>query len=259
MSLKALIFDVDGTLANTERDGHLLAFNLAFETLLLDWVWSRELYAKLLAITGGQLRIKYYLAKYKPEFELEAKHKHSDLDSFVASIHALKTQIYVGFVNQGAISLRTGVARLLHEARAVGLRLAIATTTTKANVDAIITNTLGSEALNWFEVIGAGGVVPNLKPAADIYLWVLEKMKLNATDCIAFEDSYNGIISATAANLKSLITVNEYTRSHQFEGAMAVFNHLGTADKPATLIAGEATSHTYITVNYLKELHAKHC
>ncbi len=248
MTLKALIFDVDGTLANTERDGHLVAFNLAFEELDLDWVWSNELYHKLLDVTGGQLRIKHYVNDYK-----------HDLDAFAASVHALKTEIYVRLVNEGKIPLRPGVERLFHEARDAGLRMAIATTTTPANVDALIANTLGREALDWFEVIGAGNVVPNLKPAGDIYHWVLEQMNLEAKDCIAFEDSRNGIVSATDANLKTLITTNEYTDSHQFDEAIVILNNLGEPNKPFTLIEGDATDTTYVTVDYLKELHAKHC
>lgn len=253
MALQALIFDVDGTLANTERDGHLVAFNLAFKEMGLNWVWSNELYHELLNVTGGQLRIKYYLKEYNTEFQ------HDDIDGLAASIHALKTKIYVRLMDEGAVPLRPGVERLFHEARAKGLRLAIATTTTPANVDALIANTLGREALDWFEVIGAGNVVPNLKPAGDIYHWVLGQMNLEAKDCIAFEDSYNGIVSSTDADLKTLITTNEYTESHSFDGAMVVLNNLGEPNKPFVMIAGDSTDDTYVNVDYLKELHAKHC
>lgn len=253
MSLKALIFDVDGTLANTERDGHLIAFNLAFETLELDWHWSDELYHQLLNVTGGQLRIKYYIKTYKPEF------KCNDIDVFAKETHALKTKIYLRLVDEGDIPLRTGVVRLFNEAREAGLRLAIATTTTPVNVDALIANTLGCEALDWFKVIGAGNVVSNLKPAGDIYHWVLEKMNLKANECIAFEDSHNGIVSATEANLNTLITVNEYTKLHNFDNAMVVLNNLGEPHKPFTMIKGTSTDATYVNVDYLKELHEKYC
>jgi threonine dehydratase len=249
MALEVLIFDVDGTLANTERDGHLVAFNLAFKELGLDWKWSNELYHELLNVTGGQLRIKYYLKKYNTEF------KHNDLDNFVASIHQLKTNIYVRLMNEGAVPLRPGVERLLNEAIKSGLRLAIATTTTPANVDALITNTLGKEALGWFEVIGAGNVVPNLKPAEDIYTYVLEQMNIDADKCLAFEDSYNGIISATNAGLTTLITVNEYTNAQKFDGACVVLNNLGEANKPFKMIEGGVTKSTFVDVAYLHELH----
>ncbi|ABL02183.1 HAD-superfamily hydrolase, subfamily IA, variant 3 [Candidatus Ruthia magnifica str. Cm (Calyptogena magnifica)] len=253
MALEALIFDVDGTLANTEHYGHLKAFNLAFKELGLDWHWSNEIYHKLLNVTGGQLRIKYYLKKYNPTFE------HQYLDNFVASIHQLKTKIYVRLTNQGAVPLRTGVKRLFNEARKANLRLAIATTTTPENVDALIANTLGSEALDWFEVIGAGNIVSKLKPSGDIYTHVLKQMNLDSTKCLAFEDSHNGIISATQAGLKSIITVNEYTDKHEFDGALVVLDHLGDKYKPFNLIKGDATNTSYVDVAYLRELHATHC
>lgn len=253
MALQALIFDVDGTLANTERDGHLVAFNLAFKELGLDWVWSNELYHKLLDVTGGQLRIKHYVNNYLPEF------KTDDLDAFALSLHQLKTKIYVRIVDEGAMPLRPGVTRLFQEARAAGLRMAIATTTTPANVVALISNTLGEEALGWFEVIGAGDVVPNLKPAGDIYSYVLDQMNLNASECIAFEDSRNGIVSATHANLKTIITVNEYTDTHDFTGAVVILNNLGELNQPFEMIEGNPTESTFVDVAYLQELHAQHC
>ena len=253
MALQALIFDVDGTLANTERDGHLVAFNLAFKELGLDWVWSNELYHKLLDVTGGQLRIKHYVNNYLPEF------KTDDLDAFALSLHQLKTKIYVRIVDEGAMPLRPGVTRLFQEARAAGLRMAIATTTTPANVVALISNTLGEEALGWFEVIGAGDVVPNLKPAGDIYSYVLDQMNLDASECIAFEDSRNGIVSATHANLKTIITVNEYTDTHDFTGAIVILNNLGELNQPFEMIEGNPTESTFVDVAYLQELHAQHC
>ncbi|BBB22493.1 HAD family hydrolase [Abyssogena phaseoliformis symbiont OG214] len=253
MALEALIFDVDGTLANTERDGHLKAFNLAFKELGLDWHWSNEAYHELLNVTGGQLRIKYYLKKYNPIFE------HQYLDDFVASIHQLKTKIYVSLMDEGAVPLRIGVKRLFNEARKANLRLAIATTTTLANVDALIANTLGAEALDWFEVVGAGNITPKLKPAGDIYTYVLKQMNLDPTKCLAFEDSHNGIISATQAGLKTIITVNEYTDKHEFDGALVVLDHLGDKDKPFSLIKGNTTNATCVDVAYLRELHATYC
>ena len=253
MALEALIFDVDGTLANTERDGHLVAFNQAFKEFDLDWNWSSELYEKLLDVTGGQLRIKYYVNDFLKDFECD------DLDALALALHKRKTQIYVELMDQGRVPLRSGVERLFNEARARGLRLAIATTTTPANVDALIKNTLGEEALDWFEVIGAGDVVPKLKPAGDIYHYVLEKMNLKAEEAIAFEDSHNGIIAASEAKLPTLITINDYTNTHTFPGAMAVLSQLGEPGDPFKMISGEPTQHQFVDVDYLQELHAKHC
>jgi len=162
-------------------------------------------------------------------------------------------------MDEGAVPLRPGVERLFNEARESGLRLAIATTTTPANVDALIANTLGKEALDWFEVIGAGDVVPKLKPAGDIYTYVLDKMNLDPSKCLAFEDSKNGIIAATEAGLKTVITVNEYTDTHPFDGALVVLSNLGEQNKPFAVIEGDSTDASYVDVKYLQELHAKHC
>ena len=171
MTLQALLFDVDGTLADTERDGHRIAFNQAFADAGLDWEWSPELYGELLAVTGGKERIRFYLDKYNPSFQRPA-----EFDSFVADLHKAKTKHYTELLNTGAIPLRPGVKRLLEEARAAGLRLAIATTTTPANVSALLKNTLGDEGESWFEVIAAGDIVPAKKPAADIYEYTLKEM-----------------------------------------------------------------------------------
>jgi beta-phosphoglucomutase-like phosphatase (HAD superfamily) len=117
---------------------------------------------------------------------------------------------------------------------------------------------LGEAALEWFEVIGAGDIVPNLKPAADIYQHVLKEMNLDAADVIAFEDSQNGIISATGAELKTLVTINEYTKTHTFEGALAVFDSLGEPNTPCSLLAGN-DSVDFVNVAYLRVLHEKYC
>ncbi|MGD8812419.1 MAG: HAD hydrolase-like protein, partial [Thioalkalispiraceae bacterium] len=135
MCLQALLFDVDGTLADTERDGHRIAFNMAFADAGLDWQWSAELYGKLLAVTGGKERIRYYLDNFNTGFARPA-----NLDDFIAGLHRSKTDFYTALLSEGHIPLRPGVERLLREARDAGLRLAIATTTTPANVKALLVN-----------------------------------------------------------------------------------------------------------------------
>ena len=126
----------------------------------------------------------------------------------------------------GAIPLRPGVAHLLDEARAAGLRLAIATTTTPENVTALLVPALGPEAMSWFEAVGAGDIVPAKKPAPDIYLWVLERLGLPASDCLAFEDSENGLRAALGAGLATVVTPCDYTRGQDFAGAAAVLDSL---------------------------------
>lgn len=227
MSLEALIFDVDGTLADTERDGHRLAFNRAFSEAGLDWEWSEEVYGELLTVTGGKERIRHYVANYRPDFDIPA-----DFDEQVAALHAAKTRFYTDMMQRAEIPFRPGVTRLLSEAREAGLRLAIATTTTPANVTALLGSCGVPGIESWFEVIGAGDVVPKKKPAPDIYDYVLEKMDLSPEVCVAFEDSENGIRSSVAAGLRTVVTINEYTRDHDFNGALIVLDSLGEPEQP---------------------------
>ncbi|MDH5729255.1 MAG: HAD family hydrolase, partial [Gammaproteobacteria bacterium] len=228
MSLQALIFDVDGTLADTEREGHLIAFNQAFQKHGLDWQWSDQMYQELLAVTGGKERMRHYVTTHRPDYQ-----QPDDFDELLAQIHKDKNQLYKALVQAGEVHLRPGVLRLFNEAKQKGIRLAIATTTTMENVEALFTYTLGADSLNWFEVIGAGDIVPKKKPAGDIYFYVMEKMGLKPEQCIAIEDSHNGIRSSLEANLATLITINDYTRSHDFSGAMAVVDSLGEPNQAA--------------------------
>lgn len=223
--LKALLFDVDGTLADTERDGHRPAFNAAFAEFGLDWHWDEALYGQLLAVTGGKERIQYYVDRFRPDYRKPAAFHH-----LVAQLHQAKTRHYTRLLAAGGIPLRPGVERLLREARAAGLTLAIATTTTPENVTALLRHSLAPDAAAWFAVIAAGDIVPAKKPAPDIYLWALGELGVEAGQCIAFEDSENGIRAALGAGLRTVVTVNDYTRTHDFSGALAVLPDLAGTD-----------------------------
>lgn len=252
--LSALLFDVDGTLAETERDGHLVAFNMAFRERGLDWHWDSDLYLELLTVTGGKERILHYLDNYIPEFPRPA-----DLQAFVADLHALKTRYFVELLQQGGIPLRPGIRRLLLEAREQGLRLAIATTTSPENVEALLEYALQPGSSAWFEVIAAGDVVPAKKPAPDIYFYAMDKLGLGPDQCLAFEDSANGIRSTTAAGLKTIITVNDYTVDDDFSAAAVVLDHLGEPDLPFTIIKGEHWNGTYADMNYIRQVFNSDC
>lgn len=220
MTIKAIIFDVDGTLADTE-DGHRISFNKAFAENGLDWNWDVALYDKLLKVTGGKERIKYFISDFLTGFD-----KPADFDGFVKNLHAIKTQHYTAMIGEGNVPLRPGVKQLIHDAHAAGITLAIATTTTPENVTALLEVGLGKDWAELFSANGCGDIVPHKKPAPDIYFWVLEKLGLAATDCIALEDSENGLRSSLAAGIRTYVTTNHYTRNHDFTGAAAVFNDL---------------------------------
>jgi HAD superfamily hydrolase (TIGR01509 family) len=249
MKLSALIFDVDGTLANTEHDGHLRAFNETFESFGLDWRWNQELYSELLSVSGGKERMAHYVENYRPELKNDL-----GFDDF-AKIHQQKTEIFISHVANGAISLRVGVERLIEEALSAGLRLGIATTTSLQNVEAILASSLGKGALDRFEVIGAGDVVNKKKPAGDIYRYVLDKMGLSSEECVAFEDSELGLISSTATGLRTIVTLSEYTKAQNFDGAMVVLDQLGDENNPFEILKGRPTRHRFVNVEYIKELY----
>lgn len=249
--LQALLLDVDGTLADTE-DIHRQAFNAAFAEAGLDWEWDPALYGELLAVTGGKERIRYYLQRNRPDFQLPA-----DGDGFIAGLHASKTRFYVDALASGTVPLRPGVERLLHDAREAGLRLAIVTTTTPDNVTALLEHSFSVPVTDWFEVIAAGGIVPKKKPAPDIYDYTLQQMELSPAACIAIEDSLNGLLSARAAGVDALITVNPYTAQQDFAGALAVLDHLGEPGMPCSLLAGSCAPDNMVDAAYLMELHGQ--
>jgi len=248
--LEALIFDVDGTLADTERDGHRVAFNQAFKEFNLDWYWDEDLYGKLLAVTGGKERMAFYLEKFNTDYPVD-----DSTADLIKQLHAAKTRHYTELLATGAIPLRPGVKRLIEEARSKGMRIAVATTTTPENVTALLDHALAPNSTDWFEVIAAGDIVPAKKPAPDIYTWALDKLNLPANACLAFEDSENGIKSSQGANLKTIITVNGYTEDHDFNGAAIVLDNMGEPDHGFNTISGDNHDHSYIDLDMLHKIH----
>jgi HAD superfamily hydrolase (TIGR01509 family) len=214
VTLRALIFDVDGTLADTERDGHRVAFNAAFAESGLDWCWDETTYGELLQVAGGMERMVHYARAYRGSAQSD-----EELQTLVHQVHAKKTRYYVQCVNRGAVRLRPGVARLIEQARAEGLQLAIATTTTRENVTALLQVTLGRDAMAWFAAVGTAQDVAAKKPDPAVYQWVLERLRMPAWEALAIEDSRNGLLAASGAGLACVVTPTSYSAQEDFAEA----------------------------------------
>ena len=248
MSLKALIFDVDGTLAHTE-ESHLIAFNKAFKSLDLNWRWSKKLYKKLLQISGGSERIQYYITNYESNFKCD------DINLFITKAHKLKTEYFQKIIKKGNIQLRTGIERLLLEAKNNALTLAIATTTTFCNVKYLFAG-VNTCSLDDFKIVATSDIIKNKKPAADIYKYILTKLNIKASECLAFEDSKNGFLAANSANIKSIITTNNWTEKQSFKGALIVTDSLGEKTKSFNVRNSiiKDLGNNYVDVAMLKKL-----
>jgi HAD superfamily hydrolase (TIGR01509 family) len=224
---KAIIFDVDGTLSETE-EAHREAFNRTFAEFDLPWVWSQDPYGELLKTTGGKERMTTYMRD----------HLHQTPDpAAIADIHARKTQVYGDLIASGAASLRPGIANLIADARANGVRLAVATTTNRPNVDRLTQACFGRAADQVFEVIAAGDEVAHKKPAADVFNLALTGLDLDPTDCVGLEDSRNGLLSCTGAKVPCIVSPGVYTLGADFTGATAVIDCFSQIDSIAKLTA----------------------
>jgi len=217
LEAKALIFDIDGTVAETE-EVHRQAFNDAFVQMGIDWHWGRTIYKELLQVAGGKERIATFDWKRRGPVSLSVKE--------IAELHRIKTGRYVELIGQGACSLRLGVAPLLAASHDRGQRLAIATTTSRANIDALLATAIGLDWPELFEVVVAGDEVARKKPAPDVYLEALRQLDLPAAECLAFEDSGNGLQSAVQAGISVIVTRSIYFRDDDFSDAMAVLDEL---------------------------------
>jgi beta-phosphoglucomutase-like phosphatase (HAD superfamily) len=222
MKLKALIFDVDGTLADTE-DAHRCAFNDAFRQHGLDWNWSKHAYAGLLSVTGGKERLQAYADSLFPCAAAQRAFAQR-----IPAIHKTKTEIYASMVEAGQISLRDGVEHLIDEAARANIQLAIASTTTLANIEALLRTTLGPYSAQRFAVVGAGDQVRHKKPAPEIYRFVLRELDRRADECVAIEDSCNGLTAAKRAGLYTVVTPSDWTRADDFSAADMVLPSLGS-------------------------------
>lgn len=224
MTLQAVIFDVDGTLADTE-EAHRQAFNVTFREFGLPWYWDVGLYVELLAVAGGKERLAYYCRCVD-----SARLTQSDGMDFIARLHQRKTRVYKRRVEMGAVPARPGVVRLIRELLAADIRLAIATTTSRANVNVLLGTTLADLPPDCFKIIGAGEQATAKKPAPDIYRWVLDQLALPGEACLAIEDSKNGVRAALGAGIPVLVTECSWTRRDDFTGAVTVLPDLEYVD-----------------------------
>jgi HAD superfamily hydrolase (TIGR01509 family) len=219
--MQALIFDCDGVLVDTERDGHRVAFNQAFAKAGLDVSWDVDLYGELLKIAGGKERMRHYFesAGWPPGAA-------TDKDAYLAELHRTKTAIFADLINQGQLSLRPGVLRLIDEAINAGIRLGVCTTSNPKSIDAVL-DLMGPERKAKFEFVLAGDIVSRKKPDPEIYELALAKLGIPAGECIVVEDSRNGLLAATGAGLPCFVTTSTYTTEEDFSEAVGIAAELG--------------------------------
>ena len=221
-ALKALVFDVDGTLADTEM-AHLAAFNHAFAEEGLDWHWDEPNYTKLLEISGGKERMLHYWKQVHPDVkDIDG----GGLKDTIDRLHAMKTAAYENAVQSGAVQLRPGVLNLIQKAHQAGLRLAIATTTSQVNIAVLLRNAIGPDWKDLFTVIEDASTAPKKKPHPQVYTQTLTRLALTGADCLAFEDSSNGLRAAVSAGLPVIVTPNSFTAHHDFAGALKLLPDL---------------------------------
>lgn len=219
MRLKAIIFDVDGTVAETE-EAHRMAFNRAFGEAGRDWIWSVDDYRKLLKVTGGKERIRHFAGTVGEVVS----------DEFIADVHMRKNEIYAELVEKGAVALRPGIDRLIDEARSNNIRTAIATTTSRSNLTALLNRHFGAGSTIMFDAVVTGEEVARKKPDPEVYSLALKTLNLEPQDCIAIEDSRNGMLAALACKIPVIVTPSLYTSDERFDGAAEVRPNL---DEPA--------------------------
>jgi HAD superfamily hydrolase (TIGR01509 family) len=214
--LKALLWDVDGTLAETERDGHRVAFNRAFEACGLPWRWDEAHYGELLRITGGRERLMFDMNQRADAPAL------GERDEFARAIHAKKNAFYAELVHSAGIPLRDGVLALMQQCRERGVRMGLATTTSRSNVEALMRVHLGERWAEWFAVSVCGEDVQRKKPDPEVYRAALRLLGVGPLEAVAIEDAPGGVAAARAADIPVVVTRSAYFVRAPIEGAIAV-------------------------------------
>ena len=251
--LKAIIFDVDGTLAATEET-HRQAFNAAFKEFNIPFQWSVSEYIELLNISGGKERIlKFLQAK---EFIAPA---NENLRDYTLKLHQRKSEIYREKLIAGHIGLRNGVERLINEARDKGIIMAIATSTSTANVETVLKSALGEDALSYFETLVSCDLITDKKPSPAVYQYALANLGLKPENCIVLEDTSNGNRSALSAGIKTVITTHPLTVDEDFTGASLIIDQLGEPEKHFAVSSGDAFGADYVNVDLLEKIISSEC
>jgi HAD superfamily hydrolase (TIGR01509 family) len=243
--LEGLFFDFDGTIGETERFGHRVAYNAAFREFGLDWHWDEELYGELLQVTGGKERLAWFIERERVPFG-----GIDDVAAFVRRLHDAKRRHFNALAPR--ILPRPGVSRLVHEAHKAGIRLAIVTTASPDGIAAFFTQ--DPDLLAAFDLVAAGDIVEKKKPAPDIYRSTLEELHLDPRACVAIEDSRAGLDASRAAQIATLVTVSTYTGGEDFPGAAAVLTDLGEPAAPASTLSGAHPPRGYVDVAFLASL-----
>lgn len=232
--MSALIFDCDGVLADTELDGHLVAFNETFEHFGLPFHWSREKYDQLLTVGGGKERFIAFVKEDPAHEEVLPE----PLEDFVLKVHAEKSRRYVERVEGGLLPGRPGVARIIGEALDAGWKVAVASTSALKSVEAVLTAVIGPEQRARLAGVFAGDMVPAKKPAPDIYLMAMDEIGADRETTVIVEDSNTGAKAAAAAETRYVVTVSTFTVNEEFPNATTVMSDLGEPGAPASIREG---------------------
>lgn len=232
MELKAVFFDLDGVIADSE-DLHRRAFNAAFKEFGLAWHWDFAIYKELLSIAGGQERIRHYMGRAEPSLL-----KRPDCTNFIKAMHKGKNQTYNELIGREKTLLRPGVAELIESLQAEQIKCVVATSTSAENVHAALLKGFGKGYEKVFATIADGDRVEEKKPSPDLYVWALGEIGLPPNACLAIEDAPRGIEGATAADIKAVAVVSRYTVGEEFPKAAAVVDGFGSGDKPFELLRG---------------------
>ncbi len=248
MLLSAVLFDVDGTIAETEEI-HRKSFNESFKEFNLDWFWDEAIYKELINIGDGIERIDYYIKRAWPEMM-----EYKNLTKYINSIHKVKNEIFEDYILESEIKPRPGVVRLIKELKENKVRIAIVSSTSESNLLTLFREGLNIDPINTFDLIAHGECTKNKRPSPEIYEWILEKLRLPPQSCIAIEDSLRGVESAKNASVNILVTPSTFTKDEDFSDAKLVVSNLGEPDAPFDKIKGKVYGNNYVNIDLLTKL-----